>query len=233
LSGQLLAVKNTLGEIVILDTKSGELACKLNVPTPYEGSNICFTQECDFLISGTWDGRLEKYRISDGELVDSVCFPDQMVTEIQMISSHNELVVMHGRYGKRSLSKLSARSLNNSVETTELPDHTKKYSVLPDGTFLIVRSGNIELRNGNTHTAIYDSKDSIIQFCINNASDLAAIVHADTITIINVLSRATRSICEIPFACAIEFSPVADELAVGSAESGVFIFGSSEIRDTA
>ena len=89
------------------------------------------------------------------------------------------------------------------------------------------------MQNGNTHIPIYESEDSIFQFCINKASDLAAIVHSDTITTINVLSRAIHSICEIPFACAIEFSPVADELAVGSAESGVVIFGSSEIRDTA
>lgn len=230
-SGELLAVKNTRGEIAFLRADNGNVIGSAAVPKPGEGSNICFTRDGENLISGTWDGRVDRYRVRDGAFLESIQFEDHMVTQICPLDSENGFAILHGRacYGE-FLSQVPAADWASKIHTKSLPENTSKIAVLPDNALILATYLDIQILRGNTHELIHKSSNFIFKFCVNYGFDQAAMIHNDKVHVIDLTTKQASFVCNIPFACSIEYSPSSNELAVGSAKHGVLIFTTSELQ---
>ena len=79
-SGHQLAVKSTSGQIVIIDPEDGIILCDFRNFQDGEGSNIRSSPCGDFLIDGSWNGRLSVRRVDSGKIEFVQEFPGEMIS---------------------------------------------------------------------------------------------------------------------------------------------------------
>lgn len=94
--GHALAVKNTHGRIVVISSQSGELLSDFKNDADTEGSNVLYSACGQYLVDGTWGGRLNVRRVDSGVREFSVDFPGEMIRQVHRCGSGERWVVAHG-----------------------------------------------------------------------------------------------------------------------------------------
>jgi WD40 repeat protein len=80
-NGAYYAVKNTRGEIVVCTVASGELVSRYKPDGQGEGCRILFSADGDYLIDGSWKGRIDVRRVTDLQPTLSQVFEGCMVAD--------------------------------------------------------------------------------------------------------------------------------------------------------
>ncbi len=93
--GASIAVKNTGGQIVVLNSVTGETEFDFKNQSEGEGSNVCFSPSGDRLIDGSWDGLLTVRSRFSGEVWFRAEFPGEMVSQIHRPQTGQFLISEH------------------------------------------------------------------------------------------------------------------------------------------
>jgi len=90
-----LVVKNTAGQIALLDVSDGRLVRMLNQDGENEGSNIVHSACGNYLVDGSWNGMLTVRSSQNGEVAFQQAFPGDMLTHIARSRLGNKWYVLH------------------------------------------------------------------------------------------------------------------------------------------
>lgn len=94
-NGERIAVKNTSGQIVILDGTSGQTLIDFRNQSEGEGSNLCFSPTGTELIDGSWGGALTVRNATSGEIVFRRDFPGEMISRVLKSQNRGILLSEH------------------------------------------------------------------------------------------------------------------------------------------
>jgi len=94
-SGDQLAVKSTSGEIALISTQDGTVIRNFGNSADGEGSNIQFSARGEFVIDGSWSGRVTVRHARSGNVEFSAEFPGDMITRVHSDASGATWVLEH------------------------------------------------------------------------------------------------------------------------------------------
>jgi WD40 repeat protein len=80
-NGAYFAVKNTAGEIVVCMVAGGELVNHYKSDGLNEGCRILFSADSEYLIDGSWKGRIDIRRVTDLQPISSQVFEGHMISD--------------------------------------------------------------------------------------------------------------------------------------------------------
>lgn len=91
-----LAVKSTSGQIVIIDAQSGQTVVDFKNTADGEGSNLEYSACGEYIVDGTWSGRLTVRRAGSGvhELVQE--FGGEMIRSVHSSWDGRRWIIAHG-----------------------------------------------------------------------------------------------------------------------------------------
>lgn len=86
-NGKKILLKNTSGEIVIVDSNDGQLVLRIDRPaTPgQDGCHPVFSPCGKYIVDGTWDGRLVVYSIRTGRSKFEKQFTNEMISGVMFL----------------------------------------------------------------------------------------------------------------------------------------------------
>lgn len=93
---QHLAVKSTSGRIVVVDAQSGQTVVGFDNAGDGEGSNLLYSPCGEFIVDGTWGGRLSVRRASSGAREFVQDFQGESIRRIHSCHGGRRWVVAHG-----------------------------------------------------------------------------------------------------------------------------------------
>lgn len=91
-----VTVKSTSGQIAIISAASGKTMVDFRNYEDGEGCNVLYSPCGEYLIDGTWDGRLSVRRAKTGKREFVQDFPDEMIQGIYRSSTSGRWVIAHG-----------------------------------------------------------------------------------------------------------------------------------------
>lgn len=93
--GDRIAIKNTVGRIVILDAATGAVQRELDPGRDGEGSEILFSPCGDYLVDGAWNGALTVRSASSGEFLFRRIFANQLITAVKRSADGLNWFILH------------------------------------------------------------------------------------------------------------------------------------------
>jgi WD40 repeat protein len=96
-NGEQLGVKSTSGVIALISTKDGTLIRDFNNLTDGEGSNLQFSACGEFIVDGSWDGRILVRRALSARIEFSAEFPGEMIAGVHCDAKGDTWVFEHHR----------------------------------------------------------------------------------------------------------------------------------------
>jgi WD40 repeat protein len=232
-----LAVKSTSGHIVILDAQSGQTIADFDNSDEGEGSNLCYSPCGDYIIDGSWKGRLTVRQAGTGSREYVHEFPGEMIREVHSCHNGRRWVVEHGpiatahdrppppdyfsvwdwpfRPGAHRVLPLRVAFITSSSLTTD-GEHLAVVHGAPPNTLSVFRTadgvclGAVPVISGGTGGAVCWSTDGQL---IASAQDGAAVIYAWP-----GLQELHRF--SLAFASDVAFSPLDDALALGAWKIG-------------
>jgi WD40 repeat protein len=227
-NGSSYAVKNTIGEIVVCSTASGALVSRYNPSEPTEGCPVVFTADSQFLIDGSWDGRIEVRSLSNLQrvwtqlvgymVIDVSASFDRTLWAFTIKDTPDHVLLRRWPFDRRKrVRRLEIRS----------PSCAR---VSPDGTRLAV------IHEWHGTLSVFDLKanDIVATFTQKNIGTHSELAWSPDGRLLGTTQDgqwkvySADRLCEIgslpgPFPCAIEFSPDGSLLALGSWERGLVV----------
>lgn len=94
-TGAYIAVKNTMGQIVVLDAMDGALAQVLDPYGESEGSNICYSPCGEYLIDASWTGIVTVRSAMTGDVVFRQRFANEMLTYVVHSAAGDKWALLH------------------------------------------------------------------------------------------------------------------------------------------
>lgn len=94
-SGRELAVKATSGQIMIIASQSGEVLCDFKNDDDGEGSNISYSSCGDFVVDGSWAGKVLVRRAKTGIAEYVRDFPEEMITAVHRCNEGRTWILHH------------------------------------------------------------------------------------------------------------------------------------------
>lgn len=92
-----IAVKNTAGEIALLDATDGKLVRKLARATNEAGSNIAFCPTGEYVIDGSWNGELTVRSVLTGQVAFQSVSADEAIMCVASTRDGRDWFVVHQR----------------------------------------------------------------------------------------------------------------------------------------
>lgn len=234
---QHLAVKSTSGRIVIADARSGDTVVDFDNAGDGEGSNLLYSSCGEFIVDGSWGGRLSVRRASSGVQEFVQDFQGEGIDAVHSCDGGRRWVVAHtprATAGDRPPPP-------SYYSVWDWPFRAGAYTPLPgrvafarasalsnDGSFLAVAHGAppsalsvfrladgacvaaAALQSGGTGSALGWSVDG----------RLLGSVQDGKIAFYNWPGLTKMRELELAYPCDIAFSPRADAVAVGSWQTG-------------
>ena len=236
-SGEQLAIKGTSGLIVVIDSQTGKELHAFGNIEDGEGSNLRYSPCGDYLVDGSWNGRLFVRRADSGRVEFTADFPGESITDVQCASDERLWAISHSP--RATTSNLPPDSDYFSVWSW--PFSTSAYSIFPrripfvwasaispDGRLMIVVCGappdtlalyraddgaevaSTSFEAGGTGAVVCWSPDGRFIGAVKN--------HGIMIYDSSVLKPVSN--LSVPYASDIVFAPQGHLLAVGSWEAG-------------
>jgi len=91
-----LAVKSTSGQIVIIDARSGRTVIDFKNAADGEGSNLEYSSCGQFIVDGTWNGRLSVRCASSGAREFVQDFGGEMICGVHSSGDGKHWIIVHG-----------------------------------------------------------------------------------------------------------------------------------------
>jgi WD40 repeat protein len=232
-----IAVKSTSGQIVVVEVQSGRTSVDFHNAGDGEGSNLLYSPCGEFIVDGTWGGRLNVRRASSGAREFVQDFPGEMIRSVHNCDGGRRWIVAHG-------SKATAGDRPpppDYYSVWEWPFRTGGHTLLPkripfshasalsnDGSLLAVvhgappdtlsvfqlsdgaRVGTTDVQAGGTGSALCWSPDSRL---IASVQDGEVVFHAWP-------GLVTTHKLALLYPCDVAFSARGGRLALGSWEKG-------------
>jgi hypothetical protein len=126
-NGEHIAVKNTRGRIAIVAADDGRTVADFKNESDGEGSNVTYSSCDEFLVDGSWAGRIRVRQSTLGAITFEKHFPHEMITAIHRDITGNRWIVEHKPI-IRSGEKFPPPAY---FSAWEWPFGSKIYSVLP------------------------------------------------------------------------------------------------------
>jgi hypothetical protein len=146
----MLAVKSTSGRIAVVSGLSGELLSDFKNGADGEGSNVLYSACGQYLVDGTWRGRLSVRRADSGAREFAVDFPGDMIRNMHCCARSQRWVVAHGPKATTrdqpplpdyfSVWQWPFRAGHYELSTFKIP-FARSSSLSPDGQFIAVVHG--------------------------------------------------------------------------------------------
>lgn len=93
--GSILAVKNTAGHIVLIDSTTGETIIDFCNKRDGEGSNLHFSNDDAYLVDGSWGGQVFVRHVSSGKKELQLEFKGEMIVEVSRSSDGRRWAFLH------------------------------------------------------------------------------------------------------------------------------------------
>jgi WD40 repeat protein len=94
-NGKHLAVKNTSGRIVVLNSFTGEVLCDHKNQKEGEGCPVHFSPDGEMLVDGSWKGVITVRKAFEPTIVSREEFPGEMILQISHDLSRRKWLFMH------------------------------------------------------------------------------------------------------------------------------------------
>lgn len=96
-----IAVKNTAGDLAVLDLRDGAVLVQREAQAPDEGAPLQFSP-CDaFLVDGSWSGAIRVRRVADLAVVEEFTHPGEMITEVARTAYGRTWLFVHQPKARR------------------------------------------------------------------------------------------------------------------------------------
>jgi len=145
-SGSEIAIKNTAGRIVLIDSEHGRLQRDIDQGMLGEGSNILYSHCGQFLVDGSWNGHVTVRSTVTGSIEFQQEFPNELIRKVAYSPAQDRWWVLHSP--KATSTDKPSASDYFSVWSWPLvkPDETiflngsaiKTAAISPDGLMLAV-----------------------------------------------------------------------------------------------
>lgn len=239
-NGACLAIKCTAGLIVVIDPLSGDTVVAFGNHEDGEGSNLLYSSCGDYIIDGTWDGRLNVRRAASGlpEFVRE--FRGTMVQAVHRSADGRRWVIAHACKATTenrppnpdyfSLWEWPFRDADSRRLSPGIP-FVRSSALSPDGQFLAVVHGapaetlsvlrindraeaiSVPIRVGGTGSALSWSTDGQM---IGSVQDGKVVFYSWP-------SLGVQHTLDVQYPSDVAFSPRSGRIAIGSWKSGCVI----------
>jgi WD40 repeat protein len=233
--GDELAVKSTSGEIAIISTRDGSLIRSFRNSADGEGTNIQYSACGEFIVDGSWAGKLFVRRASSGQVEFSADFPGEMIRHIHRDASGQIWVLAHNSESEPpdyfSIWRWPFSRQDFTCFATRLP-FAGGSALAPDATRLAVVLPGAP----STELAVFDIADGARSSCIIECSGGCGFASAwspsaeflgsignGNATIFHAKTLEPWRTFALPYPSDIAFSPDGCSLAIGSWEAGVVL----------
>jgi len=236
--GSRLAVKNTSGRIVIINVEDGSILSDFRNGKDGEGSNLLYSICGEYLIDGTWNGRLFVRRSDSGRVEFRQDFRHEMIRAVHSANQGAVWVINHGPKATSDTDPPPPAHFSiwqwpfekNSFATfSQGSPFVRRSALTSDGRFLALVYGTKVMT-----LAVYDMEkgkeiaSSTVETggtgsALNWSGDGAYLgsVQAHKVTVYSA-DRLTKVFeYPLPYASHIAFSPLNDLVAIGSWQGGV------------
>jgi WD40 repeat protein len=224
--GACYAIKNTLGEIVICTVSRGELVSRYKPDGQNEGCRILFSADSQYLIDGSWEGRMDVRSVTNLEPTFSEGFEGCMVSDASASGDRTVWAFVVRDHVLFRRWPLDAKgSLQRMVPLPALCCAR----LSPDGNRLAVIQKWITL-------SVFDLKTNAITATtkLESAATFAALTWSPDGKLLGTVQegRWTLHVSDDlkqvgalagPYPCALDFSPDGSLIALGSWERGVVL----------
>jgi len=236
-TGDRFAIKNTLGNIKVLDSASGYELCIFKNQRDVEGSNIFFSPCGSYLIDGSGDGDILVKNIELGIVEFKVSFPGEAISSIQHCPSSDTWIFRHSR----PATDYHSPPPPDYFTEWRWPFRKGGFTILAPSE-LFIRAAAISpdgLMMAMTHGAppsklsIMRTEDGreLFNFAVKSGAHVewcprsiyVGCVVDKKVIIIDV--RMWRIAAEFPmrYPCTVTFSPTEHKIALGSFRSGLLV----------
>jgi WD40 repeat protein len=238
-NGEQLAVKSTSGMIALISAEDGALIRDFKNVTDGEGSNLRFSACGEFIVDGSWAGRVLVRRALSGRIEFSADFPGEMISGVHRDANGDTWVIEH--HPKATSQTVSPAPAYFSVwrwpftrasiiAPARVP-FARTSALTSDATQLAVVHGAPP-----TALAIFDIVDGTLSAQCNIRSggtgsalawspraDFLGSVQDGKVTIYRADSLEPFREFALPYPCDIAFSPDGRLVAIGSWQSGLVL----------
>lgn len=236
--GSYFAVKNSAGEIRVIDVPELRIREPINLKPYTEGCRVLFSHCGRYIIDGDWSGGLHLHELSTGQVIFSEADPNTLITDL--CSAPQKKLVAYvlqpkaaDRVSPLNPSKIVVRSWpfapNRTVLEHENFGWVKAISFDPKGERLVLlqqvkRTFHIILLQIDP-THIIASKVvpwGGANFSVAWSPDGKYVACAESVgvTLYSVPNLSKLGSIPLPYACFVEFSRDTQYLALGSYEQG-------------
>ena len=217
-NGRRLAVKNTIGRLVVLDPLTGAITCDFNNHCEGEGSAPEFSRCGEYVVDGSWNGQLRVREATTGSIVASFSEPSTMIEFVQRVPNSSAIAVSW--QPKTALGENFPACPFATLHEWPLPSAAtarvrfegahalQGMSISPDGTHVAAT----HYGRGAVELAIYRFADGAkvgfadlelhdaCEVCWMPHGDLIAALHRDRVAFYDVASLEARAACAAPSA---------------------------------
>lgn len=238
--GSRLAVKNTGGQILVLDSASGATKHNFDNTKDGEGSGPEFSSDGQAIVDGSWAGWLRVRRTDSGAVEFEHEYPREMITAVHRTADGARWVVIHSEIATKPVHdqhkyycSVWAWPFDRGMQYEQPLDFNGITStdLSPDGTLLAVNHGwspvklsVIQLNDGAEMAAV-DVQFGLGSCTVSwspNMSCLASVQEGRVVQYtwpgLKVLSE-----WEVPYAADVAYAPDGGLLAIGSWAVGAVV----------
>jgi hypothetical protein len=221
-----LAVKNTSGRIVLIDTSTHNMTADFRNEADGEGSNVLFSDDGEHVIDASWAGS-HFVRSLDGTIVFREVFKGDMVTDV-LRHPDGRYWFRHIRPDERLIGRARPFKPGEYEKLTVSEDPYEHATFSPDGQILAISAGfkprAIYLLSFPTLELVQSVELPSLGMghgflCFSPCGRLLGVV-GDVVAVLNAKTLETIDEIPIEYGADIAFSPTAPLMAVGSSSVG-------------
>lgn len=235
-SETFIAIKNTAGQIILIDSKIGAVKRVLDRGQNGEGSNIGFSPCGDYLIDASWDGDLIIRETKTGAAKFKQRFPNEMITQVILNAAKNQWIIVHSPKATDPdkppspayLSVWSWPGFKRIKKLSTGQDSIDYASVSPDGSKLCTISREeITIFQIPTYSVlasapfVFGGTGFSISWSIDSTE--IATVQQDSVTFHSSSDLRELAKVQLEYACDVKYAPTGSLIALGSWKNGLLI----------
>ena len=231
-----VVVKNTAGQIALLDAHDGSTVRLLDRTKDNEGSNVLYSVSGEHLVDGSWSGQLTVRSATSGEILLRKDFPREMITCVARTTSGDKWFVVHqpkavedNKPPPPAYISVWSWPFSSPLDHVMYRENTiKAIAVSPDDTRLcvlgydslaVLRLKDKKVVSSAPHT--YGGTQYVAAWAPDGQEIATVEKHSVSFYAPETMKRAHT--IELQYACDVAYSPDGMLVALGSWSSGMLL----------